>query len=270
MPTGDERLRHVALKVKRAREHIENLKREVHAFLESQPYTVDAKRDPQTRRPIYFVSRVAPTPDSLVLIAGDAIQNLMSALDHLAYQLVCRDTGDNPPNARWIYFPIADSVEEFDGKKSGKMKGARQETLEAISALKPYKGGNDALWMLYRLNNIEKHRLLLTVGSKAAGVDINMFHAHHFRETIHPKFRPLLEKAKPLFLLPQDDGFPLQPGFELFHGAPGDGVIPPMQFKFSAALNEPGIVAGEPLTQAVEKMATTVEGVVSTLAPHLA
>lgn len=85
----------------------------------------------------------------------------MSALDHLAYQLVCSDTGDNPPNPNWIYFPISDDASKYRQKKSGKIAGAAQATFDAIDGLKPYKGGNDLIWKLYRLNNIEKHRLLL-------------------------------------------------------------------------------------------------------------
>ena len=54
----------------------------------------------------------------------------MSALDHLAYQIVCSDTGDNPPNPNWIYFPVADDAAKYEGKKRGKIEGARQETFE--------------------------------------------------------------------------------------------------------------------------------------------
>lgn len=172
MPTAEERLRHVSLKVKRAKEHISELEGQLRSFLDSKPYRVATKHDPQTRKLIYYVSGADSVPDCVALIAGDAIQNLMSALDHLAYQLVCSDTGDAPPNPNWIYFPIADDAAKYDAKKHGKMQGARQETIEAIDALKPYKGGNDLLWILYRLNNIEKHRLLLTVGSQAAGAHL--------------------------------------------------------------------------------------------------
>lgn len=94
MPTVDERLRHVTLKVKRAKEHASHLDAQVSAFLNTNPYTVGAKRNPDTRQLIYYVTGVETTPDCLPLLAGDAIQNLMSALGHLAYQLVCSDTGD--------------------------------------------------------------------------------------------------------------------------------------------------------------------------------
>ena len=121
MPTIDERLAHVTLKVKRAKEHIADLDREIRRFLDANPYKVGTKRDAQSRKLIYYVSAVEQTPACLALIAGDAIQNLMSALDHLAYQLVLSDTGDNPPNPNWIYFPIADDAAKYEAKKRGKI-----------------------------------------------------------------------------------------------------------------------------------------------------
>jgi hypothetical protein len=150
MPTIDERLKQVTLKVKRAKEHIEDLDRQIRTFLESNPYKVGAKHDPESRKLIYYVASVEPIPDCLPLVAGDAVQNLMSALDHLAYQIVCSDTGDKPPHPNGIYFPIADNAAKYKATKGGKIKGARQETFDAIDALKPYKGGNDPLWSLYR------------------------------------------------------------------------------------------------------------------------
>jgi len=162
----------VTSKIKRAKEHVSDLEREIRRFLDANPYKVGTKRDSKSRRLIYYVSGVQATPECLALIAGDAVQNLMSALDHLAYQLVLSDTGDKPPNPNWIYFPIADDAAKYEAKKHRKMEGARQETLDAIDAIRPYKGGNDLLWSLYRLNNIEKHRLLITVGSMFQSLDL--------------------------------------------------------------------------------------------------
>jgi hypothetical protein len=44
---------------------------------------------------------------------------------------------------------------KYGATKRGRMKGAQQETFDAIDALKPYKGANDLLGSLYRPNNIE-------------------------------------------------------------------------------------------------------------------
>ena len=86
--TANERLALIRVKVERAKEHIRDLEAEVRSFLSKSPYVVGAKRDPQTRKLIYYVANVSETPIKIAPIAGDVIQNLRSALDHLAYQLV--------------------------------------------------------------------------------------------------------------------------------------------------------------------------------------
>ena len=268
MPTKDERLKHVTLKVKRAKEHITELETETRRFLDTDPYKVGTKHDPQTRELVYYVTSVEPTPDCLSLIAGDAIQCLMSALDHLAYQLVCSDTGDNPPNPSRIYFPIADSPSEYESRKGGKVKGASQDTIDAIDALKPYKGGNDLLWMLYKLNNVEKHRLLLTVGSQAAGVHLGDMITTSGVDFFPPEVLEGFE-AMTVFLNPADKGFPLKEGFELLR-VPADAEPNPKQkFRFQVAFSESGVAEGKPLLETLHQLANLVEGIVTALTPRL-
>jgi len=259
----------VTPKIKRAKEHASDLERELRAFLDANPYKVGAKHDPQTRKLIYYVASVEPTPDCLPLIAGDAIQNLMSALDHLAYQIVCSDTADNPPNPNWIYFPISDGAAKYEAVKRGKMKGARQETFDAIDALKPYKGGNDLLWVLYKLNNIEKHRLLLTVGSQAAGVSLGQLMSGHLGSAFPAEAVAAFESMN-IFLNPADKGFPLKAGFELYIGAVDEKPNPKQQFRFSVVLSESGIIEGEALLETIHQLTTLVEGIVGALTPRLA
>lgn len=268
MASVDERLRHVVLKIKRAKEHDAELQRQLRSFLDAKPYRVGCKHDPVTRTLIYYVTSVDPAPDGLALIAGDVIQNLMSALDHLAYQIVCRDTTDHPPNPNWIYFPIADDLQKYEAKKAGKMQGATSATFAAVDTLKPYKGGNDSLWSLYRLNNIEKHRLLLTVGSQAAGINLGQLMASHLRNTF-PENAVNAFEAMNIYLNPADKGFPLQPGFELYIGAPDEQPNPKQQFRFDVVVNEPGICEGKPLLALTNELMVLVEGIVATLTPRL-
>lgn len=81
MRTIAERLRHVTLKVERAKEHVAG---QLSAFIATNPYGIGCKQDLQSRKPIYYVSCAHPIPETIALVAGDAIQNLMSALDHLS------------------------------------------------------------------------------------------------------------------------------------------------------------------------------------------
>jgi hypothetical protein len=192
----------------------------------------------------------------------------MSALDHLAYQIVCSDTGDNPPNPTWIYFPIADDAGKYEEKKHGKMAGARQETFDMIDALRPYRGGNDLIWALYRLNNIEKHRLLLTIGSHAAGINLGQLIANQIGSSFATESLAALESMN-VYLNPADKGFPLKAGFELYIGAVDEQPNPKQQFRFEVALNEPGIIDGKSVTETVNQFEVLVENIVSTLTPRL-
>ena len=273
MPTVAERLRHIELKVKRAKEHVEDLQRQITAFLETKPYKVAVKLDAQSRKPIYYLSSIERTPDCLSLVVGDAIQNLMSALDHLAYQIVCSDTGDAPPNPNWIYFPVADDAKKYEAKKHGKIGGARQETFEAIDALKPYKGGNDSLWMLYRLNNIEKHRLLITVGSMFQSVNLGAHVARSMQRLFsadpdspfHGKTIPVVDA----FFKPADVLFPLKAGDELFIDGPDADFNENLQFRFDVALYEPQIIEAQSLLETVHQLTTLVESIIAALTPRL-
>jgi len=268
MPSAAERLRHVTLKVRRASEHLASVGLELRTFFETKPYTVATKHHPDSRKLIYYVDRTEPIPDSVSLAAGDVIQNLVTGLDHLAYQLVSSDTGDNPPNPHGIYFPIGDDLANYDKKKKVQLQGAQQATFNAIDSLKPYKGGNDSLWVLHTLNNLEKHRLLLTVGSRAAGVHLGQLLA-----SLDDGFPPAGAKASlegiNLYLNPGDKGFPLASGFELYIGKVDEAPNPEQKFAFDVALNEPGVVDARPLLALLKELLTIAEQTVAELAPLL-
>ncbi len=218
------------VKVARAKMHIDALEAELQSFFATKPYVIGTKRDPDTRQLIYYMVNVGETSDSVAAIAGDALQCLRSALDHLAYQLVLAGTGQAGPFFH-VYFPIANSFAKYEAKKSGRLKGASDAAIAAIDAVKPYKGGNDSLWLLHTLNNIDKHRLLITVGSAARMC-------------------------------------PLKPGDELFIDGPDAQPNVEMQFRFDVAFSEPGI-PDDPVVETLQKMAVEVENLLLTFNPLL-
>lgn len=75
------------MKLVRADEHLQALNNEVVNFLAIRPYEVvtqqDGSRDNISAK---FVYRHAP-PDKLLMLIGDVLHNLRSALDHLAWSL---------------------------------------------------------------------------------------------------------------------------------------------------------------------------------------
>ena len=273
MPSVDNRLRHVDLKLKRAKEHVFDLGHEIRSFLDTNPYKVETKRNPQTRQLLYYLTRVEPTPDGLPLLAGDAVQNLMSALDHMAYQIVCSDTRDNPPKPARIYFPIAESYSEYEAIKHRKMEGALEDSVKDIDVLKPYKGGNDLLWALHRLNNIEKHRLLFTVGSSYRSLNLGALASAGLQRAIDadPKAFPGISKIPIIdaFFRPASPQFPLKVGDVLFTDAPDAEFDQNLQFRFDVALDESEVIEAQSLLETLHQLTALVEGIVSALKPRL-
>jgi hypothetical protein len=64
-----------------------------------------------------------------------------------------------------IKFPIAYNSQTYESKKPRCVEGATREAIVAIDMLKPYADGNPALWLLYKLDILDKHTLILAVGS---------------------------------------------------------------------------------------------------------
>ncbi len=257
------------VKVARAKMHIDALEAELQSFFATKPYVIGTKRDPDTRQLIYYMVNVGETSDSVAAIAGDALQCLRSALDHLAYQLVLAGTGQAGPFFH-VYFPIANSFAKYEAKKSGRLKGASDAAIAAIDAVKPYKGGNDSLWLLHTLNNIDKHRLLITVGSAARSVDLGAY-MHRMMQTTAAS-SPLWEgKNFPVlhaFFRPADRMCSLKPGDELFIDGPDAQPNVEMQFRFDVAFSEPGI-PDDPVVETLQKMAVEVENLLLTFNPLL-
>ena len=155
----------VRVKFRRAERHIQEVMTAIEAFRATEPYEIDTRRDPETRRLIYYLSKASDVPANVSVIASEVLQSLRSALDHIAYQLVVAGTGQHGPFTH-VYFPIFDSETAYNAQKARYVRGMRQDAIDAIDALRPYKDGNDALWKLHKLNIIDKHRLLVTVGAQ--------------------------------------------------------------------------------------------------------
>jgi hypothetical protein len=260
------RLDRVRLKVERAKEHIRDLELELKAFFDTKPYIVGTKRNPQTRQLIYYLVSVKGVPDRIAVIAGDILQNLRSALDHLAYALfMVGPGGAGGSPAKHVYFPISDDAAKYAVESPGKVKGMRQDAIDAVNAAKPYKGGNDALWVLHKLNNVDKHRFVIVVGSAFRSLDLG---AHVVAAMA--KLNPALADIElPAFFGSSDRMFPLKVGDEFFIDAPDAEVIKKMQFRFEVAFGEPGIIEGESLLATLQSMADIVSKLISDFAPLL-
>jgi hypothetical protein len=266
--TTSDKLSCVRSKIERAKQHIANLDGALRAFYGSKPYAVGVKHDPNTRKLIYYVAGVAETPKAVLFFAGDAIQNLRSALDHLAFKLweagvYCPGTAESH-----VSFSIFDSPEKFKTNFQGIVKGSRQSVIDALGAIEPYKGGKGhQLWILNKLNNIDKHRELLTVGSAFRSMNLGavMTASKWWAQTQaewQSRGHDLSAVVFDSYIRPADRMCPLKVGDELFIDAPDAEVNEKMDFRFEVALAEPQIAEGEPLLETIHHIANLVDQII--------
>jgi len=133
-----------------------------------------------------------PPREVISVLIGDALHNMRSALDHLAYALTNAYTpsltdeigsrsefpifGDEDRKGR-----LGKGVTLFQSSLA-KIQGWDPAAKAVVEGLQPYKRGNDfredPLWALQELDRIGKHRLLHT---GAGGFDGTMWHTDGFR-----------------------------------------------------------------------------------------
>lgn len=162
------------LKMERAKEHLDALKAEVSAFLESNPHTITPHPKPDQGWDTPSVKFTSP-PVRLGLLIGDAVHNMRSALDALAWQLSLRPVGTADDPGSDPEFPIFKvkptrprEVDSYD-RRVRYLPGPAKDNIEA---LQPYHRGQAAekhiLWVLHYLDVIDKHRIVPVIGN--AGV----------------------------------------------------------------------------------------------------
>jgi hypothetical protein len=81
------------MKLDRAKQRMKELEEALQSFYATNPFKFSGKADLQAGKVVYTMDSVKDAPDEASLIAGEIIQNLRSALDHLAYQLFLRAGG---------------------------------------------------------------------------------------------------------------------------------------------------------------------------------
>ena len=230
-------------KIDRARRHLLELTSDIQEFQSAHHYEVIEEADPHTGDWVYRVRIDQDIPLEWGAIVGDVIHNLRSALDFGAWQLVCAAGGT--PN-RATAFPITEKTEIFGLEANHRLQGASPQAMRLIKHLRPYSGGNEALWTLHQLDIIDKHRLLLPVGL-----------AHRpgrFSCTIRVNDGEPIESPPPP-ISPKDELFPLKDGMELFRVNAGasEQELSPFTFTFDIAFGDGQVVDGEPVLLALKQ-----------------
>jgi hypothetical protein len=254
----------VRLKFQRAQKHAAELERRVREFLDSTPFEVYEEEDQTTGDLVTRVRVHRQPPPELSLIIGDIVHNARTALDHLAWQLVCAN-GAQPGEK--TAFPIAWSKDSFPAHARKCLKGVSKEAFSSVEALKPYQGGDERFWRVHRLDIEDKHHLLIPVGSAHRNVLISMSFLGW--EELEPATLP------PIALRPADRQYPLRDGTEVFRimraarGTDQERWRSEYGFTFEVAFGDGTSIAGEPviptLATLIEEIHQLVEPVISML-----
>lgn len=116
------------------------------------------------------------------LIVGDAINNLRSVLDYVAYQLALLNNGGSLSAAQEknVQFPLIDDPRQWPGILKGCARDIHPEHTAIIERFQPYHRFHEELAvgpyfhpfaMLRDLSNSDKHRLPTLVGIPGSGVE---------------------------------------------------------------------------------------------------
>ena len=210
----------------------------------------------------YRLADIKPIPTDIPLAIGDAISDLRSSLDHVAHHLVSVGLGPGHRPITHAYFPIAESAAKYRTESPRKVQGMRKAAVNAIDTIQPYRGGKgELLWILHALNNIDKHRLLLTAMAdmSAHSISPSEFAKHGMPDWIPSNHRWVILMAA------TGTHFPLNAG-DVLLTVPKADVQEKMQFAIVPAFSEPQIVRGKPVIPLLWEMNAVIRKIIFDLA----
>jgi hypothetical protein len=171
----------------------------------------------------------AEPPLQMALVAGDAVHNLRSALDHVIYQFAVAGGASGEQSE----YPIFEDAGEYRRRSKDRLEGVAPELRDKIEATQPFhlRDGdgwrkpagpddplaiNGALRLIRRLDNRDKHRLALTATARAPARPPT-FTGVRTAEGTYPPGPILLGDGQELFrvkaLEPLDDNRTIEVGF---------------------------------------------------------
>ncbi len=162
----DDPLKSSKLKLKQAKEHIQNLEHEIARFFHRRPYRVFDNPISNGTFEI-AVELTDPLPDKITTLCGDAISNLFAVLDH-AVAAISRLDGLGDAGCA---FPIGnDAAEFFVALQKGKLKKFPSNQIDILAGFQAYPNGfGDPIWRLKKLEQVNKHREYPAIGLVHAG-----------------------------------------------------------------------------------------------------
>lgn len=152
----------IRAKLTRAREHLEQLDREMAAFTHRRPFVVVELPKPKVNVLSWGIRLTEPIPISWGVIMGEIAHDLRSALDNAIYELSVERLNKRPDDKTG--FPIFDSPDEFANRGGERQIKHVGEAVKAfVRSLQTFNSHGTAalnLLSLHRIWNQDKHRVV--------------------------------------------------------------------------------------------------------------
>lgn len=251
------------LKLDRAKHHLRDLADLAAAYAATAPGQVTTRLDRNDEGTFVVLDTVPDPITGVEVVLGDLLNNLRCALDHYAAAVSQR-----PEKSSFPVWPKNTSQKPWAKHVRESLPGAPHAVIQAVTALQLQPGGaHERITQAARLNNIDKHRLVLAVATGQRHVDLDIWAmaaagspamAEFYGDEPPPEIRLPLKPA---------DFIPLESGARLFGVGPDatPAVVDAMsgvRFGFDLCLNEPAVMPWGPLMPALDEM---VDAVGSTL-----
>ncbi len=153
-------------KVNRARDHIQGIETRVAIMHKtvSSVVEVDAANGCETVKYSFDDSEAF---SDIALMLGDTIHNLNCALDYSWLLTIQQLVPSSVKNRAKL--PVHETVDEIEGvlRKAEIDKSCSALFGFMLETIRPYKGGDVAIWPVHTLANRDKHRLLIPILSSA-------------------------------------------------------------------------------------------------------
>jgi len=150
-------------KLARACDHLEVFNREVREYFGSDPYPLTHEFDYLDGLHRWYADMSAPLPDHWPALIGDCLQNLRSALDHLAWQFAGAVPGDSRTQ-----FPIFDDPDKFRKYGLGRIENITGHPHALIKWLQPYRRADmtdHPIFLVQVFNAEDKHKAITLTGT---------------------------------------------------------------------------------------------------------
>jgi hypothetical protein len=154
-------------KIEWAKNHINGIEQIVKFLTSQDGYIVKSQQDSKSGQYFCYIGPKDGIPIALPLHIGDAIHNLNCVMDYLWSGLA--RTAD-PSVASKITFPrhanrqaLETELNNSRGNNALIMQAFPQSKEFILNTVKPYDGPDGIIWSLNKIDNINKHRLLIPV-----------------------------------------------------------------------------------------------------------